>query len=82
MWIFKDALEKAGAADRKKVADAIRTLDTTSGPAKFFPGGRLKFEENGRRAEAGLLIVQWQNGEPVVVYPPGSAMAKPVWSKK
>jgi hypothetical protein len=29
-----------------------------------------------------LLIVQWQNGEPVVVYPAASAMAKPVWSKK
>ena len=57
-------------------------MDTTDGPAKFFPGGRLKFDENGRRAGAGLLIVQWQNGEPVVVYPAASAMAKPVWSKK
>jgi len=82
MWIFKDALEKAGAADRKKVAEAIRAMDTTSGPAQYFPGGRLKFEDNGRRAGAGLLIVQWQNGEPKVVYPPASAMAKPVWSKR
>lgn len=82
MWIFKDALEKAGAADRKKVADAIRKMDTTDGPARYFPGGRLKFEENGRRAGAALLIVQWQNGEPKVVYPPGSALAKPVWSKQ
>jgi branched-chain amino acid transport system substrate-binding protein len=82
MWIFKDALEKAGAADRKKVAEAIRAMDTSEGPARFFPGGRLKFEENGRRAGAALLIVQWQNGEPKVVYPPGSAVAKPVWSKR
>jgi branched-chain amino acid transport system substrate-binding protein len=82
MWIFKEALEKAGAADRKKIAEAIRTMDTTDGPARYFPGGRLKFEENGRRAGAALLIVQWQSGEPVVVYPPSSAMAKPVWSKR
>jgi len=82
MWIFKDALEKAGVADKKKVAQAIRAMDTTEGPASFFPGGRLKFDENGRRAGAGLLIVQWQKGEPVVVYPPSSAMAKPVWSKQ
>lgn len=82
MWIFKDALEKAGVADKKKVAEAIRAMDTTEGPARFFPGGRLKFEENGRRAGAGLLIVQWQKGEPVVVYPPSSALAKPVWSKQ
>jgi branched-chain amino acid transport system substrate-binding protein len=82
MWIFKDALEKAKVADRKKVAEAIRAMDTTEGPARFFPGGRLKFEDNGRRSGAALLIVQWQNGEPKVVYPPASAMAKPVWSKK
>src|SRR5262245_52082840 len=82
MWIFKDALETAGAADRRKVAAAIRAMDTTDGPAKYFPGGRLKFEENGRRAGASLLIVQWQNGEPGGVYPEGSAVAKPVWSKK
>jgi branched-chain amino acid transport system substrate-binding protein len=57
-------------------------MDTTEGPARFFPGGRLKFEDNGRRSGAALLIVQWQNGEPKVVYPAASAMAKPVWSKK
>lgn len=82
MWIFKEALEKAGAPDRKKVAQAIREIDTTDGPARYFPGGRLKFEHNGRRAGAALLIVQWQKGEPVVVYPSASAMAKPVWSKQ
>jgi branched-chain amino acid transport system substrate-binding protein len=81
MWIFKDALEKAGTPDRKKVAAAIRAMDTTSGPAKYFPGGRLKFEDNGRRAGAGLLVVQWQNGEPVTVYPPASALAKPIWPR-
>jgi branched-chain amino acid transport system substrate-binding protein len=82
MWIFKEALETAGSADRKRVAEAMRNMDTTDGPAKFFPGGRLKFEQNGRRAGAGLLIVQWQNGEPLVVYPPAAALAKPNWSKQ
>ncbi len=82
MWIYKDALEKAGVADRKKVAEAIREMDTTTGPARFYPGGRLKFDEKGRRVGAALIIVQWQKGEPVVVYPPASALAKPVWSKK
>src|SRR5262249_55516972 len=50
IWIYKEAVEKAGAADRKKVAAAIRAMDATTGPAKYFPGGRLKFDENGRRA--------------------------------
>jgi branched-chain amino acid transport system substrate-binding protein len=82
MWIFKEALEKAGAADRRKVAAAIRAMDTTDGPAHFFPGGRVKFDENGRRVGATLLVVQWQNGEPVVVHPPESAVAKPIWPKR
>jgi branched-chain amino acid transport system substrate-binding protein len=82
MWIFKDALEKAGTADRKKVADAIRKMDTTEGPARFYPGGRIRFEENGRRADADLIIAQWQNGVPVSVYPTAAAVAQPIWPKR
>lgn len=82
MWILKEALEKARVADRKKVAEAIRAMNITTGPAHYFPGERLKFEENGRRAGAGPVIVQWQKGEPKLVYPLRAATAKPVWSKK
>ena len=38
MWILKEAIEKAGSADRKKVAEAMRAMDTTEGSARFFPG--------------------------------------------
>ncbi len=82
MMIFKEALEKAGAADRRKVAEAIRTMDTTTGPAHYFPGNRIKFDENGRRVGADVVIVQWQNGVPLTVYPPTSAVAEPIWPKK
>ena len=82
MWIFKEALEKAGVADRKKVADAIRTMDTKTGPANYYPGGRIKFSDDGRRAGAGIMIIQWQNGEPVTVYPTEIALAKPIWPKR
>ena len=82
MWIFKNALEMAGAADRKKVAEAIRAMDTREGPARYFPGGRVKFDENGRRVDADLAIVQWQNGTPLTVYPVNSAMAQPIWPKQ
>jgi branched-chain amino acid transport system substrate-binding protein len=82
MWILKEALEKAGAADKKKVAEAIRTMDTRDGPAKLFPGGRIKFDEQGRRVDADLIIVQWQNGMPITVYPEASAVAKPIWPKQ
>ena len=82
MWIFKDAMEKAGSADPKKVAAAIRSLDESDGAARYFPGGRLKFEPNGRRAGAELVIVQWQSGEPKAIYPTSLAAAKPMWPKR
>ena len=57
-------------------------MDTREGPAKYFPGGRMKFDEQGRRVDADLVIVQWQNGVPVTVYPEASAVAKPIWPKQ
>lgn len=80
MWLMKDALEKAGKADRLAVADAFRTMD--GGPSKYYPGGELKFDEKGRRVGAGVVIVQWQNGVPVTVYPSDLALAHPFWPKK
>ena len=80
MWLMKAALEKAGKADRLAVADAFRTMD--GGPAKYYPGGQLKFDEKGRRVGAGVVIVQWQNGVPVTVFPPDLAQSSPFWPKK
>ncbi len=81
VWILKEAMERAKSADREKVAEAIRQLDLTTGPAASAFAGGVKFEPNGRRARAVVLVVQWQNGVPVTVYPPQVAMAKPLWPK-
>jgi len=78
--LMKAALESAGKADREAVATALHTMD--GGPSKYYPGGRLKFEENGRRVDAGLAIIQWQSGIPLTIYPDDLAMAKPLWPKK
>ena len=81
MWILKDAMEKAKSADRVKVADAIRAMDTTEGAAKYFPGGRIKFDDKGRRVGAETVILQWRNGEPKPVYPASLATTAPLWPK-
>jgi branched-chain amino acid transport system substrate-binding protein len=78
--LMRDALEKAGKADREAVATALHSMD--GGPSKYYPGGRLKFEENGRRVDAGLAIIQWQSGIPLTIYPDDLAMAKSLWPKK
>lgn len=79
VWLFKEALELAGSADRRAVAEAFRSMDLTDGAARFFPGNRVRFDEHGRRIDAELLVIQWQDGEPVTVYPPSAALAEPVW---
>ena len=81
--IFKAALEAAGKPDREAVANALHAMNLSGGPADFFPGnGKLKFDDNGRREGASLLIVQWQKGVPITVYPAKDAIAAPIWPKQ
>ena len=78
-WILKEALERAGAADKLKVAEAIRTMNLTTGPAALSFPGPIKFDEKGRRQEVPMVFAQWQKGVPVTVYPEDRAVAKPFW---
>jgi branched-chain amino acid transport system substrate-binding protein len=79
VMILKAALEKAGAADRLKVADAIRGMNLTSGPAaQCFPGP-IKFDAKGRRENVPMIFAQWQKGVPKTVFPTELALAKAVW---
>jgi branched-chain amino acid transport system substrate-binding protein len=81
VWIFKEAMEHAKSADRKKVGEAMRTIDLKDGPAKFFPDGRVKYDDKGRRVGAELCIVQWQKGRPVAVHPESIAATQAIWPK-
>ena len=77
--ILKAALEAAGAAAKLKVADAIRAMDLTTGPAaQCFPGP-IKFDDKGRRIDVPMIFAQWQKGVPLSVYPTDRALAKPFW---
>jgi branched-chain amino acid transport system substrate-binding protein len=79
VWIFKEALERAGTIDRVKVADAIRAMNMTDGPAKSVFPGPIKFDDKGRRQDVPLIFAQWQKGEPVTVFPTDLALGKPYW---
>ncbi len=83
--LLKDAMEQAKSADPKKVAEALRAMNTTEGAARFFPGTTgqgLKFDAAGRRADASLVVLQWQNGEPKPVFPATLSTATAAWPKK
>jgi branched-chain amino acid transport system substrate-binding protein len=82
VMILRDALEAAASTDRDKLNAAIKAMDSTEGAAKLFPGGRIKFDERGRREGAALVIAQWQNGVPVTVFPTDAAVAQPIWPRR
>ena len=81
VMILKEALERAGAPDRRKVNEAIHALDMTDGPALFFPDGHLKYDAAGRRVGAKLCVVQWRDGRPVPVYPASIATHDVLWPR-
>ena len=75
--ILEEALEAAGAADKIKVAEAIRAMNLTTGPAaQCFPGP-IKFDDKGRREDVPMIFAQWQKGVPITVFPTDLALAKP-----
>ena len=81
VMIFKEALERTASTDRKKLGEMMHKIDLKDGPAKLFPDGRVKYDDNGRRVGAELCIVQWQKGRPVAVHPDSIAVSKAVWPK-
>jgi branched-chain amino acid transport system substrate-binding protein len=81
VMLLAAAVERAGTADRRRVAEQIRAFDLRDGPALLFPGRHVKYDEAGRRVDAKLMIVQWQNGRIVTTDPPEMAGASPIRPK-
>jgi branched-chain amino acid transport system substrate-binding protein len=75
------AAERAASADPKKIAEQIRAFDLRDGPALLFPGRHVQYDAAGRRVDAKLMIVQWQDGRIVTTDPPEMAQAAPIWPK-
>lgn len=81
VWLVKDAIERAGSADHDAVMKALRETDTMEGPARFYLGKRLAFDETGRRIGGAVGLVQWQGGEPYLIWPAEEALKEAVWPK-
>jgi branched-chain amino acid transport system substrate-binding protein len=72
-----DAISRAGTLEKDKIIEALEKTDLMT------PFGRLVFnksEEGGlHQAFTNLVMVQWQNLEPVVVFPSGVAVGKVIY---
>jgi branched-chain amino acid transport system substrate-binding protein len=74
--VLKDALERAGSADRDKLRDALAKTDLAD---HILPQDAIKFDETGENVNATPALLQVQGGKPVVVGPARFAEAKPVF---
>jgi branched-chain amino acid transport system substrate-binding protein len=76
MFVLKDALERAGSADREKVRDAIAKTNLTD---HILTQDAIRFDDSGENVNATPALLQVQGGKPVVVGPARFQEAKPVF---
>jgi branched-chain amino acid transport system substrate-binding protein len=73
--IAADAIQRAKSTDPEKIVDALEktNLKTTRGTAKF---GMEKGGPEYHQWMPPMLVIQWQNQQQVVLYPPEAATGK------
>lgn len=74
--VLRDALERAGSADRDKLRAALAKTNLAD---HILPQDAIKFDETGENVNASPALLQVQNGKPMVVGPARFAEAKPVF---
>lgn len=75
------AIDAAKSADPAAIRDAIASLRYCDGFAKALPNGCIAYDDKGAVATGEPIMVQWQKGELVTVFPrtPGKEL---VWRGK
>jgi branched-chain amino acid transport system substrate-binding protein len=82
VYMIKSALDAAKSSDHDKVRDAIAALDIKDGQAgSVWPCNCVKFDQTGRTSTNKAVLVQWQNGKPITVFPESVATAKAFFPK-
>lgn len=81
--VLRDALERAGNADRAKLREALAATNLAD---HILPQGPIQFDKTGENANAQSALLQNQGGKTVVVGPAQFAEAKavfpvPRWSR-
>jgi branched-chain amino acid transport system substrate-binding protein len=74
--VLADAIERAGSADKEAIREALTKTNLTD---HILPQGPISFDEVGQNKNAGIVMLQVQNGAPAVVLPDQYAQAKPVF---
>ena len=77
IWVFKEALEKAGSADREAIRNALASINLP-GSKLYLPYEKIQFNEKGYNVGGGYIITQVQKGEWFTVWPEKFASRKAI----
>jgi len=79
MHIIKEALELTGSTDRVALGRTLHSMELSEAQSgHVFPGG-VSYDERGLRRGETVMLVQYRQGKPVLVYPGEVAAAEPLW---
>lgn len=81
MGVLAEAMEIAASADSAKVRDTLRSKRFDKGWSTAMTGA-VKFDETGLNTLAKPVMVQWQKGELVTVWPKDLAKAPARWKNR
>jgi len=70
-----EALHRAGGAERDRVRAAMLATDVPDGGTAN--GWGLRFDERGQNTRARALLMQWQGGRQVTIFPAEAAVTGP-----
>ncbi|MBV9347474.1 MAG: ABC transporter substrate-binding protein [Pseudolabrys sp.] len=79
LLVAADAYKRAGSADPKALADAIRATKITDNVS---PGPGIQFDAKGQNDQLKCSAIQNRGGKLVTLAPKASANAKPDWPLK
>lgn len=82
VYIVAQSLEDNPTTDPTVLAENLHKGSFTKGAAGQMPGGVVKFDAAGVNVNAAPLMVQWQGGKLVGVWPKDIVKGAPIWSSK
>ncbi len=73
--IFLDAVHRANSTDKDRIRAAVLATDVAAGTTAT--GWGVRFDERGQNTRARPVLLQWQGGRQVTVFPEQAAVAQP-----
>lgn len=70
-----EAMHRAGGTDRDRLRAALQAIDIAEGGTAN--GWGMRFDERGQNTRARPLLMQWQGGRQVTIFPADAAVTTP-----